>query len=53
MYLVLNPTNNFKFKHLLNNLKNSDKGKWVYRGFGIVLVEQVHQILVMAIIGML
>ena len=22
---------------MLNNLKNSDKGKWVYSGFGIVL----------------
>ena len=34
-----NPTNNFKFKNCLfgatNIVKNSDKEKYVYRGYGI------------------
>ena len=36
-----NPTNNFKFKNCLfgatNLVKNSDKGKYVYSGYGITI----------------
>ena len=55
--LPRNLTDSFKFQIFLfcttNIIKNNDKEKWVYSGYGIYLMEQAHGILIMTLPGML
>ena len=52
---TINPTNNFKFKDCLfgatSIVKNSDKEKYVYSGYGIRV--QIHGVLIMILPEML
>ena len=52
-----NLTNNFKFNNSLfgatNTVNNSDKEKYVYSGYGITLIVQVHGALIMTLLEML
>lgn len=46
--------NSFEFKHCLfggtNIVEHSDEKKWLYSSYGL-LMEQVHEILVMTLLG--
>ena len=52
-----NPTNNFKFNNSLfgatNIVKNSDKEMYVYSGYGITWLLQIHGVLVITLLEML
>ena len=48
------PTNNFKFKNCLfgatDIVKNSDKEKYVYSGYGKHLIVQISEVLIMTLL---